>query len=109
MSITQKETKIGAVKLVYGEDGNLLMAGFSPRIEITFEDLKDQLGDCTNRTDQEIKDCAQLLLASFFNKVSNIELRDVEKTTIETQIAHVEKYSNNSLKNIELEFIYKEN
>lgn len=103
------ETTIGKVYLNYTEDGNLLAAAFSPKINVSAKDLIGQLGNCTNKSEQQIQETAQLLLAAFFNKVSDIELRDMENTTIEAKIVKVERYTATSdIKDIEIEFIYKE-
>lgn len=85
MSITKK-TVIGTADLVYNPEGILEIAYFTPSIKVTKEDLKSQLGDCKDKSIDEIKECAQLLLGSFFNKVSAIELRDVETTKLETEV-----------------------
>ena len=100
-------TVIGSVSLSYNENGKLVKAGFRPQISVTHEELKDQLGDCTSKTFEEVEECAKLFLASFFTKVSDIELRDMEKTTIETDMKKGEKYDSGSLKEIEFDFIYK--
>lgn len=103
------ETTIGKVYLNYTEDGNLLSAAFSPKISVSAKDLLVQLGNCTNKSTEQIQETAQLLLAAFFNKVSDIELRDMEASEIEAKVVKVERYTATSdIKDIEIEFIYKE-
>lgn len=103
------ETTIGKVYLNYTEDGNLLAAAFSPKISVSAKDLIDQLGTCTNKSTEQIQETAQLLLAAFFNKISDIELRDMETTEIETKVVKTERYTATAgIKEIEIDFVYKE-
>src|SRR5687768_14329135 len=100
-------TKIGTAKLKYDSDGDLQIGFFQPRITVTKDQVKQfGLTKCTNKTPDEIKNCAQLLLASFFNKVNEIELRDFEKTTLETNIVSTQHYDTGLVKEIEIEFVY---
>lgn len=103
---TKKRTVIGTVNLIYKENGEIESAGFYPKISVTKADVERELGTCKNKTIEEIKKCAELLLASFFSKVSDIELRDMETTEIEAEVVHGEKFDNGNIKDIEFEFVY---
>lgn len=100
-------TVIGNVKLKYDTDGDLQIGIFQPMINVTKDEIKNSpLGKCSNKTLEQVRECAQLLLAKFFNKINDIELRDVEKTSIETNVTNGEKYKNGLLKEVEIEFVY---
>lgn len=100
------KTIIGTAKLKYDSDGDLQIGIFNPRIDVTKEQVKTELGKCTNKTIEEVKQCAELLLGSFFNKISEIELRDVEKTTIATDVISSQSYENGLIKEVEIQFVY---
>lgn len=105
----KKEIKIGTVSLNYKDNGKLVGAAFSPRINITAEELLDQFGNCTNKTVEQVQQTAQLVLASFFSKISDIELRDMETTDIEAKVVNTIRYTHTAdIKAIEIDFIYKE-
>lgn len=98
---------IGIAKLKYDSDGDLQIGMFKPKIEIKKEQFKNsEIGKCNNKTIDEMKDCAELLLAGFFSKMSDIELRDMEKTRLETKIVSSEKYPDGKWKEIQFEFVY---
>lgn len=98
---------LGTAKLKYDADGDLQVGTFKPKIEITKEQLKgSDISKCANKTVEQVKDCAELLLASFFNKVSEIELRDIESTELKTEVISQAHYTNGALKEVEFEFVY---
>lgn len=98
---------IGIAKLKYDTDGDLQIGIFKPKIEIVKEQIKNsEIGKCGDKTIDEIKDYAELLLAGFFSKMSDIELRDMETTRLETKVVSSEKYPDGKWKEIEFEFVY---
>jgi hypothetical protein len=107
MSTTKEGTVIGAAALEYNENGQLEAAVFHPKIKVNYDDIKAQLGDCKGKSIDEVKKCAQLLIAAFFSKLSDIELRDVESTEIITDVVKGTRYESGGLKEVELEFIFK--
>ena len=103
------ETVIGKVQLNYKEDGKLLSASFTPKITVTSEELFDQFGDCTNKSAEQVQQAAQLMLAAFFNRLNDIELRDMEVTDIEAKVVDTVRYASTAdIKSIEIDFIYKQ-
>ena len=101
------KTLLGTAILKYDADGDLQIGTFTPKIEVTREQIKkSEIGNCSNKTIEQVKECAQLFLANFFNKVSEIELRDIENTQLQTQAVYQEYYDDGSLKNVKIEFIY---
>lgn len=100
---------IGSAKLSYDIDGNIAAAQFQPAVDLVRGEFLKELGTCNGKGIDAIKECAQLLLAAFFKKISDIELRDIEKTDIETRVVDVSHYTSTAeIKTIELEFIYKQ-
>jgi hypothetical protein len=106
---TTKETVLGKVLLNYKDDGSLLTASFTPNIHVSTAELLEQFGTCANKTVEQVQETAQLVLASFFNRISDIELRDMETTDIEAKVVNTTRYTHTSdIKAIEIDFIYKE-
>lgn len=98
---------LGTATLKYDTDGELQIGTFKPMIQITKEQIKTSaLGKCSNKTIEEVRECAELLLASFFTKVSDIELRDIEKTQLLTEAVYTETYDNGQVKEVKFEFSY---
>lgn len=108
MSSTDKKQKtvIGTAALEYNEEGKLEAAVFYPKIKVKFDDIKEQLGNCCSRSIDDIKNSAQLLLATFFSKMNEIELRDMEKTTLSADIVRSQNHDNGTIKEVEIEFVY---
>lgn len=103
------DTILGKAKLKYDADGDLQIGTFTPMIEITKEQIKGSgLSQCSSKTIEEMRECAELLLAGFFAKVSDIELRDIEKTKLTTRLVDSVKYEDGKIKEIEFEFIYED-
>jgi len=102
---TEKRNVIGTAALEYDEAGHLEAAVFYPKINVTFEDIKAQLGTCTNKNIDEVKQSAELLLAAYFTKINNVELRDMETQPLTLEIAKEVFYLEGGIKSIEIEFV----
>lgn len=101
------KTILGTAKLKYDKEGDLQIGTFKPMIEITKEQIKGSgLGKCGSKTIEEMRECAELLLAGFFTKISDIELRDIEKTKLVTNLVSTAEYEDGKIKEIEFEFVY---
>lgn len=105
MSTEKKRTLVGSAALEYDATGKLEAAVFHPKIKVDFSDIEDQLGSCTNKTLDEVKKSAELLLATYFTKLNQIELRDIETQPLTLEIVAGEKYDNGLLKSVEIEFV----
>ena len=102
-----KKVLLGTAELKYDSDGDLQIGIFKPMISVTKEELKNSdIGKCSNKTIEQVQQCAQLFLANFFNRISEIELRDVESTELESNLTHSEYYDNGSIKQAKIEFVY---
>jgi hypothetical protein len=98
---------LGTAELKYDTDGDLQIGIFKPMIHVTKDELKNSdIGKCSNKTVAQVQECAQLFLANFFNRISEIELRDIEKTDLKTETVYQEYYDSGSIKAAKFQFIY---
>lgn len=103
-----KQLLLGTVELKYDADGDLQIGVFKPMINVTKEELKNSdIGKCNNKTIEQVQQCARLFLANFFNRISEIELRDVESTNLESNLVNSEYYESGLIKSAKIEFVYK--
>lgn len=105
MNTDKKTTIVGSAALEYDETGKLEAAVFYPKIKIAFDDIKDQIGNCTNKTIAEIKQSAELLLATYFTRINEIELRDIETQPLKLEVKGQTQYPSGSIKAVEIDFI----
>ena len=98
---------IAGINISYDENGILKKAILWPKINVSEKDIIDQLGSCKEKTIEEVKSTAELMLGAFFNKISEIELRDMETTELKAEVIASDKYANGVLRNVELQFVYK--
>lgn len=99
---------IATVNFSYNADGSLESAVLWPKISVAKEDIISQLGDCKNKTLDQVKTTAEIMLAVLFNKMNNIELRDMETTELKAEVINCTKYNDGTLRNVELQFVYKQ-
>jgi hypothetical protein len=98
---------LGIAELKYDTDGDLQIGMFRPMINVTKDELKkSDIGKCSNKTIEQVQECAQLFLANFFNRISEIELRDVEKTDLKTEIVEQKFFENGNIKSVKFQFVY---
>lgn len=75
--------KIGKAVIEYNEDGSIKSASFKSELNISTDVLTehiDALKDVKN--EQQINDASQYLLSLMFSKITELELRDVDKFDI---------------------------
>lgn len=88
--------KIGTVVMVYDEQGNPMTgSSFVPSITLN-EGSTTELTNIKGATAEDIKVNADLVMANWFNSISNIELADREEWQIVSEIARCEKYPSGS-------------
>lgn len=102
---TEKRNVIGSAALEYDASGKLEAAVFYPKIKVQLDDIQAQLGSCTNKTIDEVKQSAELLLAAYFTKMNDIELRDIETQPLTLEITSNDTHPNGTIKSIEIEFV----
>jgi hypothetical protein len=87
------KTQIGKVTIEYDEAGNLITSLFEPEMSVTLDpQLETELKtiECCNDT-ETLEHNASLVLASYFNRMNQIELRDVATTSL---LGHIDYSAN---------------
>lgn len=100
--------EIATVAFDYNEDGTLESAVLWPKLQVSKEDVIDQLGNCKNKTLDEVKQSAELMLGAFFARTNDVELRDMETTELKAEVITATKYNDGTLRHVEIKFIYKQ-
>lgn len=100
--------EIATVAFDYNEDGTLENAVLWPKLKVTKDEVIDQLGNCKNKTIDEVKQAAELMLGAFFARTNDIELRDMETTELKSEVTATTKYNDGTLRHVEIRFIYKQ-
>lgn len=106
-SMKKFKQEIATVAFDYNEDGTLESAVLWPKIKVTSEELNDQLGNCKNKTLDEVKQAAELMLGAFFARTNDVELRDMETTELTTEVVTATKYNDGTLRHVEIRFVFK--
>lgn len=104
-----KAMDIGTAEIMYAEDGSIESASFSSNMKIEFEQaLISQLQPVKNKNVTAIKTNSELVLASFFNTLADIEIDDRGKFHIVSDIKHCDEYPNGDIKRCIMHFSYRE-
>jgi hypothetical protein len=94
------KSAIGTVTLEYTQQGELITSLFEPTMTVsldsTLESELRKIECCASPEDLEHN--ASLVLASYFNRMNKIELRDVATTSLSGHIDHLEKHENGNIK-----------
>ena len=104
-----KIVEIGEVELFYNEDGKVTKSSFTPTMKINLdENLINQLHSIeSNKNSEVIKHNAEIMLASFFSKINEIELADRDYYHIESEVMKCDKYPTGIAKYCKIKFIFK--
>lgn len=95
--------KIGEAKLRYNAEGKIESATFFP--VAAFMIPHETLMELSNSQDEEsIKTNANMVLASYFSKINDIELGDRDQVEIKTKIINCNKHTNGLISTCTLEF-----
>src|SRR5579864_105088 len=81
---TMEELQIGTAEIIYGEDGKVLRAFFTPKMQVG--NIASQLLQLEPGKPERIKENAEMVLAAWFSKMNEIELADREHYKIESEI-----------------------
>ena len=92
-------TIIGQVTMEYNKTGKQISSLFESKMNVMLDEtLKIELQTIKCCTEvKELEHNASLVLASFFNRMNKIELRDVETTTLKSTIDKIEYYDDTKL------------
>ena len=97
-------TYFSATNLNYDENGNVLSTEFEPKLPLKVTSgLLNQLTAVKCSDDSEvIKSNADLVLASWFNQIEDIELADRDKFQVTSEVveARCERYENGNIKSV---------
>lgn len=104
-------TELGFVTTVYTESGEIIkeLSAFKPTLEgkVT-QDIEDEILNIKSSNSSEaIKSNATLLLASFFNKMTEIELADRSEYEIDSDVIECDKYPDGTVRKCVLRFFFK--
>lgn len=99
--------EIATATFEYNEDGQLESAVLWPKLQITKDDIQNQLGDCKHKTLDQVKTTAELMLGALFSKMTDVELRDMETSELKAEVVNCQKYNDGILRHVELKFVYK--
>lgn len=95
--------KIGEAKLRYNDKGEIESATFFPIA--AFMVPHETLMELSNNQDEEsIKANANMVLASYFSKINDIELGDRDQVEIKTKIINCNKHANGLISHCTLQF-----
>ncbi len=102
--------EIGVVRISYDKHGVVTEASFNPTMKINLEPkVLLQLSAIKGSEDHEaIHSNAAMVMATWFNKMNEIELADRNKYEIVSELFHCEKYSDGKVKECAIYFIFKE-
>ena len=101
-----EELQIGTAEIIYGEDGKVLRAFFTPKMQVG--NIASQLLQLEPGKPERIKENAEMVLAAWFSKMNEIELADREHYKIESEILKCTMYQDGSVKRCKISFTFKE-
>lgn len=105
-----KRQEIGIADISYRQDSTVESAHFSPtiKIELNETELTDGLFGLKNKTAEEVKNTSELVMASWFNKMNEIELADRNTHEIKGEIMYCEEYTDKKVKRCMIKFFFIE-
>lgn len=108
--------EIGIATLHYDKKGHYNGGGFEPtmQIEISQGLMSELTGVCIDGEDkiaehvnQKIRDQADMVFATWFQKMNEIELADRSQYEIGTEVTHCSKYPNGKIRSVKLRFVFR--
>lgn len=102
------KTEIGNVILAYNEEGHTIMAVFNPTLKVeTNSVILDALKEVEGKEQEVIMKKANVVMATWFNAISDIELADREKYLIEGEVQSCHKYPNGQIRECIIKYFFK--
>lgn len=102
-----EKSMIGELLMEYDKDGKLTNAKYLSQVPISdIASLSEEVHKITCNNKEALKTNAEIVLASWFSKVSAIELADREKHKVETEIVSCEEWPNGLIKACILKFFF---
>lgn len=116
----KQKQEIGIVTMNYNDEGEVTMASFKPTMSITIDknlfERFSKIGDTGKRIKKEspsvhyeedsemLRENAELVFASWFNKTNEIELADREKYKIISETIRCSKHFNGRIAECNIRF-----
>lgn len=100
-----EDLKIGIAEIVYSEDGKVLRAFFTPTMRIG--NVAEQLMKIRHGNAAQIRQDAEIVLSSWFNKMNEIELADRSEYEISSEVLSCTQYPDGGTKRCKIEFTFK--
>lgn len=105
-----KTQEIGIVTLDYNEDGVATEATFNPTMKVNL-DIKALLqltAIPADKSPQHVEDNAGFVLASWFERLNEIELADRDHYRVAPKVIKCDNYPNGRIKHCEIAFNFQE-
>jgi hypothetical protein len=105
-----KEQEIGIANIKYKQDGSVFSADFTPsKVNLGGGfGPPNQLLNIKQGTAEEIKNNAELVMASWYSKMNEIELADRNQYEIKGEIIRCDKYPDGAVMQCEVRFVFKQ-
>lgn len=107
-----KTQEIGIATITYDNGGRVIkeLTNFVPTLKISITDeLNKQFAQIRSEKDEiNLKKNSDIVLATWFSKMNEIELADRDKFEIKSEIIKCEKYANERIKQCVIRYTFKE-
>lgn len=103
--------EIGKVTMNYSQKGEMVKEKtyFTPTLNIIItKELEDQLKTIQGGDQKTVKDNADLLLASWFSTMNEVELNDRQTHRLDSEVVHCETYPDGNVKQCVIKYIFQE-
>lgn len=100
--------QIGIATINYDQQGNVLEAYFNPTPKFEKIDASQLKSVKSSKEAEVIKYNAEMILASYFSRMNEIELADRDKYEIGSEILICTKYDNGNVRSCSIQFFFRE-
>ena len=98
--------QIGIATVNYDEAGNVVSANFEPKLKVENVDVKQLLSIKADPDVDVVKHNAEMVMASWFTKINDIELADRDDYNIVSEVLRCERYDNDKIKTCSIAFYF---
>ena len=102
---------IGTAEIEYDENGVVVNAGFKPVMELVFDESMKKLLKASVQGDEkeeEIQHNADMILASWFSQISDVELAERDEQEIVSEIVGCEKFDSGKIKICRIQYTFQD-
>lgn len=105
--MNKQDRMIGVASIEFDEFGKISNIKFESKIGLEIKDFStEQLSEILCSDKERVKTGAEVLLASWFSKVTEIELADQNEVIIDSEISNIKYHEDGAVKSVEI--IYKQ-